>query len=135
MASILLIDDDIQVRQVLEGFLTHDGHQVHCAVNGKEANKLMKTKSFDLVLTDIVMPEQDGFEVIMHLLIQPDRPRIIAISGGSPVLSQQILLNIATRMPIERVLSKPISYEQLSTAVSEVLSGPPKTFPPKVDCR
>jgi len=81
------------------------------------------------------MPEQDGFEVIMHLLSQPERPRIVAISGGSPTLSQQTLLAMATRMPIERVLSKPISYEQLSAAVSEVLSVPPKTFSPKTDCR
>lgn len=127
MARILLIDDDPPVKMVLEGFLTHDGHQVCCASNGKEARNLLREHSFDLVLTDIVMPEQDGFELIMHLMSQPDRPRIVAISGGSKALSQQMLLTLAARMPIERVLSKPISYEQLSRVVQEVLSVPPKT--------
>lgn len=133
MARILVIDDDAQVRQVLEGFLTHDGHLVSSATNGKEARTLLHNQPFDLVLTDIVMPEQDGFEVIMHLLSQPERPRIVAISGGSPALSQQMLLTMATRMPIERVLSKPISYEQLSSAITEVLSVPCKTLPQKTD--
>lgn len=133
MARILVIDDDTQVRQVLVGFLTHDGHLVSSATNGKEARNLLHNQPFDLVLTDIVMPEQDGFEVIMHLLSQSDRPRIIAISGGSPALSQHTLLGMATRMPIERVLSKPISYEQLSSAVSEVLSAPSRTLPPKAN--
>lgn len=133
MARILLIDDDIQVKMVLEGFLTHDGHRVSSAANGKEARNLLRGEPFDLVLTDIVMPEQDGFEVIMHLMSQPDRPRIVAISGGSPALSQQMLLSLASRMPIERVLSKPISYEQLSAVVTEVLAAPLKTVPQKAD--
>ncbi len=129
MARILVIDDDTQVRMVLEGFLRHDGHQVASATNGKEARKILQGEPFDLVLTDIVMPEQDGFEVIIHLVSQPLRPRIIAISGGSPALSQQVLLAMASRMPIERVLSKPISYEQLSQVVAEVLAAPPKKLP------
>jgi CheY-like chemotaxis protein len=131
MASILLIDDDNQVRMVLEGFLNHDGHQVHSAASGKEARALLDGKSFDLVLTDIVMPEQDGFEVIMHLIAQPVRPRIVAISGGTPSLPHQQLLSMASRMPIEQVLSKPISYEQLSRVVNEVLAAPAKTSPRK----
>lgn len=126
MAHILLIDDDPQVRTVLEGFLSHDGHQVICATNGKEARNLLKDRSFDLVLTDIVMPEQDGFEIIVHLVSQQNRPHIIAISGGSPKLSQRVLLAMASHMPVERILSKPISYEQLSCTVTEVLAAPQK---------
>lgn len=122
MARILLIDDDPQVRSVLEGFLNHDGHQVICADNGREAFRLLGSQRFDLVLTDIVMPEQDGFEVIITLTLQPERPRIIAISGGSSRLSQQMLLSMAAKMRIERVLAKPISYQQLSAAVTEVLA-------------
>lgn len=129
MAHILLIDDDSQVRMVLEGFLIHDGHQVLSAANGKEAQALLNGRAFDLVLTDIVMPEQDGFEIIMQLVAQPNRPRIVAISGGSPSLPQQKLLSMASRMPIEKVLSKPISYEQLSRAVAEVVAAPAKTSP------
>jgi CheY-like chemotaxis protein len=82
------------------------------------------------VLTDIVMPEQDGFEVIINLTAQVDRPPIIAISGGSSRLSQQMLLSMASKMRIERVLAKPISYQQLSAAVSEVLAAAIAATPP-----
>jgi CheY-like chemotaxis protein len=131
MARILLIDDDPQVRSVLEGFLNHDGHQVICADNGKEAFRLLERQRFDLMLTDIVMPEQDGFEVIMRVTLLPDRPRIIAIAGGSSRLSQQMLLSLASKMRIERVLAKPISYQQLSAAVTEVLATAITTTPPQ----
>ncbi|MFA6823240.1 MAG: response regulator [Geobacter sp.] len=130
MARILLIDDDPQVRSVLEGFLHHDGHQVICAANGREATRLLEQQRVDLVLTDIVMPEQDGFEVIINLTAQVDRPPIIAISGGSSRLSQQMLLSMASKMRIERVLAKPISYQQLSAAVSEVLAAALAATPP-----
>jgi len=131
MARILLIDDDPQVRSVLEGFLNHDRHQVVCAANGREAFRLLEQQRFDLMLTDIVMPEQDGFEIIMHVTLQPDRPRIIAISGGSSRLSQQTLLSMASKMRIERVLAKPISYQQLSAAVTEVLATAHPAAPPQ----
>lgn len=129
MASILLIDDDPQVTSVLAGFLTHDGHLVTCAANGRDASRLLQCQTFDLVLTDIVMPEQDGFEVIISLTSQPERPRIIAISGGSSRLSQQMLLSMAAKMRIERVLAKPISYQQLSEAVHTVLATAPANNP------
>lgn len=124
MARILLIDDDRQVRTVLAGFMTHDGHEVHSAADGKKAQVLLNEITFDLVVTDIVMPDQNGFEVIKQLLSQPTRPRIIAISGGSPSRDKHNLLIAASCMPIEQVLTKPISYEQLSRAVSEVLRSP-----------
>lgn len=130
MASILLIDDDPQVTSVLSGFLTHDGHQVVCAANGKDAFRLLERQTFDLVLTDIVMPEQDGFEVIMQLTTQPDRPPVIAISGGTHQLPQQVILSLASKMRIEQVLAKPISYQQLSEAVHAVLATAPANKPP-----
>lgn len=122
MARILLIDDDPQVRMVFEGFLIHDGHEVVTAVNGSEGLKMLEAGPFDLVITDIVMPEQDGYEVIMKLARLEHRPRIIAVSGGSPALSQQMLLKVVTHMPVELVLAKPVSYEELSTAVKNVLN-------------
>jgi CheY-like chemotaxis protein len=131
MASILLIDDDPQVSSVLEGFLMHDGHQVVCAANGREAANLLALQRFELVLPAIVMPEQDGFEVIMQLTAQPERPRIIAISGGSANLPRQMLLSQAAKVRIEQVLAKPISYQQLSSAVHAVLATTAGAAPPQ----
>ncbi len=124
MAKILLIDDDPQVRAVLKGFLQIGGHQVMEAENGVQARKLLLNAAVDLVITDIVMPESDGFEVIMSC-VRKDQPlKIIAVTGGSPNLAQQTLLTIAQKMPVNKVLSKPVSCEELISAVQEVLDSP-----------
>ncbi len=124
MARILLVDDDRLVRTTLANFLIHDGHQVTEAGNGLEAKRLLAAEPFDLVLTDIIMPEQDGLELLMSQFMRPDRPGIIAISGGSPNLSQQELLDIALKMKADAVLAKPVSYEMLSAAVKAALAKP-----------
>jgi CheY-like chemotaxis protein len=121
MARILLIDDDALVRTTLLNFLNHDGHQVVETANGAEAQKILNCESYDLILTDIVMPEKDGLEVIMSQLNRPDRPKIIAISGGSSNLPHQMLLDIASKMKVDAVLTKPVSYDVLSAAVTAAL--------------
>ncbi|MDK9718637.1 MAG: response regulator [Trichlorobacter sp.] len=127
MAKILLIDDDPQVRAVLKGFLQIGGHEVLEAGNGIQARKTLTEVQTDLVITDIVMPESDGFEVIMSCSRNNQPLKIIAISGGSPNLAQQPLLAIAQKMPVHKVLSKPVTCEELLTAVQDVLNGPEKT--------
>lgn len=123
MAHILLIEDDAQVRQVLEGFLRIGGHEVHTAENGRIAiNAIQDTViPFDLVITDMVMPENDGFEVITFLRDLADRPRIIAISGGGTYLDEDLLLRIAGRMNVDAVLHKPVTYDLFMTMVTRVL--------------
>lgn len=124
MAQILLIDDDPQVRTVLKGFLQIGGHRVIEAENGRQAQKLLLDDQVDLVITDIVMPESDGFEVIMSSARQDSPLKIIAITGGSPNLTQQTLLTIAQRMPVNKVLAKPVTCEALLTAVQDALAAP-----------
>ena len=124
MAKILLIDDDPQVRAVLKGFLQIGGHTVMEAENGVQARKLLLNAAVDLVITDIVMPESDGFEVIMSCHRKDQPLKIIAVTGGSPNLAQQTLLTIARKMPVNKVLSKPVSCEELISAVQEVLDSP-----------
>ena len=127
MSKILLIDDDPQVRAVLKGFLQIGGHEVFEAENGAQAQKILAQVQTDLVITDIVMPEADGFEVIMSCANIQQPIRIIAITGGSPNLAQQTLLTIAQKMPVNKVLSKPVTCEELLSSVQEVLSAPRTT--------
>ena len=123
MARILLIEDDHQVRQVLEEFLLAGGHEVQTADNGKVAKNLLNNTStpFDLVITDMVMPENHGFEVITFLRAFATPPRIIAISGGGTYLDEDLLLRIADRMKVGAVLHKPVSYELFISTVERVL--------------
>lgn len=133
MAKILLIDDDPQVRTVLKGFLQIGGHQVLEAENGTQAQKILTDVQTDLVITDIVMPESDGFEVIMSCARKDQPLKIIAITGGSPNLAQQTLLTIAQKMPVNKVLSKPVTCEELLTAVQDILNTPHHASPPQTN--
>ena len=82
MARILVIDDELHIRTLVKAFLIQDGHEVDLAENGKEGLKLIGLNRYDLLITDIVMPEQDGLGVLMELKGQEPRIRVIVMSGG-----------------------------------------------------
>lgn len=121
MADILLVDDDPQVLKVFTAYLEKAGHTVTTAINGAEGMLLLDTHAFDLVITDILMPERDGFELIFSLRKKPDRPKIIAVSGGSPSIGHDYVLGVAKTIAADRILHKPVDFETLTRAVQEVV--------------
>lgn len=122
MAHILIVDDEEHLRTIYEQYLTHDGHTVSSANNGLKAIKLLNASRFDLVITDIVMPEQDGLGLLLELRKLADPPPVIVISGGSVRLDSHQLLTLAKTMKAHATLTKPVSYEQLHAAVEAILS-------------
>src|SRR5215831_7102565 len=82
MARILVIDDEDPIRRLLRAALEQRGHQVVEARQGKEALDLHRSQPVELVITDILMPEKDGLEVIMALRREAPQLKVIAISGG-----------------------------------------------------
>jgi len=122
MAHILVVDDEEHLRTIYEQYLTHDGHTVSTASNGLKAIKLFDNTCFDLVITDIVMPDQDGLGLLNELRRRADPPPVIVISGGSLRLDSQHLLTLAKTMKAHTTLTKPVSYEQLHAAVATVLN-------------
>jgi CheY-like chemotaxis protein len=123
MAHILVIDDEPHIRQIIDSILSHEGHRVDLAENGKVGLKMVETSAYDLVITDIVMPEMDGLEVIRALSQKTPRIKVIAISGGTFRLDQNNLLSLARAMRVQEILKKPINYEELSMTVNNVLAG------------
>ncbi|MGD0584192.1 MAG: response regulator [Oryzomonas sp.] len=121
MARILIIDDESQMVNVLTTFLEREGHVVVSACNGKEGLNILAGSCFDIVITDIIMPERDGFEVLMSIKKMPTRPKIIAMSGGSPYLYKENLLDISEKMKADVVLSKPFQLSKLSDIIKELL--------------
>jgi len=121
MADILVIDDDLQVLQLLSSTLIEKGHNISIAKNGCEGVRCLEKQSFDIVVTDIVMPEKDGIEVITYLLLRDKRPGIIAVSGGSQLLGVNYLLEMATTMKVDMVLRKPISPLNMLEAIETLL--------------
>jgi DNA-binding response OmpR family regulator len=121
MARILLIDDDDAFRGMLRKLLTHFGHTVIEGRNGKEGLKLFGHAHADLVITDIVMPEKEGIEVLMELRQKQTPVKIIAMSGGGRGMAADYLL-LAKRMGAAKVLTKPFSHEVLMAAINELLA-------------
>ena len=123
MSHILVIDDAPHIRTVITEYLLLEGHTVDSAENGKEGLKLIDLNHYDLVITDVVMPEKDGFEVLTALKRKGSTVRIIVISGGAARLDPQLLLETAKLMGANRVLPKPLDFWKLQVAVREVMGG------------
>jgi CheY-like chemotaxis protein len=130
MANILLIDDDLQVRELLTIMLTHYKHSVVTAENGEEALKVFKSRRPDLIITDILMPKKDGIETILELLELDKSIPIVAISGGrGAMLSSDFNLDSAKMIGANAILKKPFSHAQLQEAIKEAMDTP--RFNPK----
>jgi len=117
MSSILVIDDDPEIRELMERVLSSDTNRVQTADSGKTGMQLLRESPFDIVITDILMPDFDGFEVIMEINSMEPRPRLIAMTGGSVNLSREYLLRVATVLKVEQVLHKPFTVEQLQKVI------------------
>ena len=121
MAHILVIDDEIVVRKLLTDMLEHGGHDVLSVSDGKTGLKVYVDAPIDLVVTDMVMPEYSGINIISDLLrIDPDA-KIIAISGGGSIEAERYL-SIAEMIGAQRILHKPFSTKELLAAVNELLN-------------
>ena len=121
MARILVIEDDEDIRHLIREILISVGHDITEAENGLEVNDLHKANPFDLIITDIVMPEKEGFEVIKDFKkTDPDLP-IIVISGGGR-FGTDAHARIATELGADHAIKKPFDDEQLLAAVNACLA-------------
>jgi len=119
--KILLVDDNLEFLEIVAKILEKEGYVVLKAANGAEAVKLFKLKRSDLVITDLVMPEKGGLELLQELKSLSPYLKVIAISGGPD--GNTAWLPIAKRLGALRVLKKPIAREKLLQVVEEVLSA------------
>jgi DNA-binding NtrC family response regulator len=120
VARILVVDDDDAMRAIVEHPLRRQGHDVVGATNGAHALRLLGESSFDLVITDLVMPEVEGLELVRALRNRVPRPRIIAMSGaghGGPV----DYLVVARTLGATATLAKPFTQQALLDLVAQVL--------------
>lgn len=119
MARILVIDDDTvaaTIRMMLEG----GGHEVRQLDQGARAMDALKQERIDLVITDLLMPEQDGIEIIKQIGTLADAPPVLAISGGG-VAGNQLYLRAAGALGAADTLSKPFTSKSLLAKVELLL--------------
>ena len=120
---ILLLDDEPEIRSTLRDGLILEGYDIQTAPDGRLGLKLYHERPVDLVITDVLMPEMDGLEVIRALCGAPYPPLIIAMSGGR---SRDLdFLVEAMEFGATRTLSKPFRLEDLVAVVNDLLSSTP----------
>ena len=122
MASILVVDDSSSIRAFLEQTLTGAGHTVTTAEDGRHGLARLEEHSYDLLITDIFMPEADGIETIRTARKAGILPRVIAISSKDSIMN---LLPAAKKLGAMHTIQKPFTAEQLLEAVAAVLLRPP----------
>ena len=120
MAKILVIDDEAQMRYLLTRMLTRNGHEVFTAQDGIEGEQTFYQVKPYLVITDIVMPNKDGLEVIAEILATNPKQAIIAMSGGRRILAED--LECKEIIGVKSILQKPFTYKQLQEVVELALS-------------
>jgi len=120
MKSVLVVDDEPGMRELVKHLLINAGYHVLEASNGKHAMEFLKNESPDLVITDIIMEEMDGVEIIMEIRENYPDIKIIAMSGGSKISSEDYLESAAD-LGADRVFAKPFALSDMLTAIKELI--------------
>lgn len=122
MATILVIDDDQDMRDFMSAALDDGGHQVLTASDGDAGVEIFRDKQPDLVITDIVMPRKGGIETIIDIRRHWPTAKIIAISGGSAGPSD--VLRVARVLGACDTLAKPFTAQALLSLVKHWSESP-----------
>jgi two-component system chemotaxis response regulator CheY len=116
--SVLVADDEEEIRTLLIHWLVSAGHTVTSVANATEARKVIGQHRLDLVVTDVLMPEGDGIQLMKELKEAQPAARILAISGGGRYIEGDNCLKIARGFGAHAAVMKPFSREELLEGVS-----------------
>lgn len=122
MAQLLIVDDDMEILLIMKSALVEAGFQVQSAENGKEALHMIKQGRYDLLITDILMPDIDGLAVIDKAIAANPNISILAISGGGGAKEGGDLLDAALVSGADAVLQKPFRADELVRTVNALLN-------------
>ena len=121
MPGILVVEDDVELREMLKVSLLRRDFSVFEASNGKEAIMQFNPSLTDIVITDIIMPEEDGLKAIMKIKELKPSVKIIAISGGGKA-GPGNYLNLAKALGANAIFSKPFPINDLISKIEELLN-------------
>ena len=120
MPRILVIDDDTAVRTTVRLLLERAGYEIVEAADGKEASRMLD--GLDLVITDLLMPEVDGVDLIALIRREGHKVPVIAMSGGGKVDSKSYL-EVARALGAYATIAKPFDLEHLLETVRDALAS------------
>ena len=121
MAKILLVDDEEPILMLMSEILEQDNHEVTIARTGQEGINKYHSDKYDLVVTDLVMPEKSGLDLIMELRKSNPEVKVIAISGGGGIHGRFDYLPIAKLIGALRVVKKPFQINEVKEAVASLI--------------
>lgn len=119
MASILIIDDDNFIRNLVGTVLKKSGYTVFSAENGEKGVELAQKENPDLVLTDMLMPDKEGIQTICEVKEINPNIKIIAMSGGSKT-KNLTFLDMAKKVGADEILSKPFKPNDLLSIIKKL---------------
>ena len=123
MANILVVDDEASVRNLLNDVLEKEGYTVFTAETGVEASTIYNGNQIDLIITDLVMPEKGGIDLIMELKKQDPNVKVIAISGGGGITGRFDYLPIAKLVGATEIIAKPFQVTEIRAQVAKMLAA------------
>lgn len=121
MKSILLADDDINVRKAFRDILEREGYKVIEASDGNEAIRRFDDHQPDLVVSDLLMPEKDGIETLFELKQKNNSLKMILMSGGGR-LEPKKYLRFALELGATATLEKPFTSNELLATIKDALA-------------
>ena len=127
MARFLILDDDEDIGQVVQMILELHGHEAAVSTDGDTAVTMQKARAADVLITDIFMPDKDGFEVIRQFQQQFPDVSVIAMSGGGDTLRSLKYLSLAREVGAVHIIRKPFEKEALLAVVEKVLAARAQT--------
>lgn len=123
MPSVLVVDDEDRIRRLIREVLEQAGYVVEEARGGKEGLERYRANQADVVIMDILMPDQDGLESITTLRREFPNSRVIAMTGGSDMIGVLNFLDVAKMLGACRTLQKPFEIQALLDAVAAEAAG------------
>ena len=121
MKHILIIEDDLAYQKMLMTALAGAGFKVTAADDGAQGCRLFKNDPCDLVITDIFMPEKEGFETIMEIRQMSAEVKILAISGGGQFDAKE-MLPMSIELGANEAVEKPIGIKDLLGKINHLLA-------------
>jgi DNA-binding NtrC family response regulator len=122
---ILVVDDDAQIRAMLEAILTAEQHEVRTCASGQDALDCLREYRADLLLVDMLMPGSDGIETIRHVQQAWPTLKMIAMSGGGSV-EAGFYLSLASQFDVTHTLAKPFSKQELLYIIDRAVTHSPR---------
>ncbi|HEX8470765.1 MAG TPA: response regulator [Brevundimonas sp.] len=120
MATILIADDDPVLREIASEMLRSTNHAAVLAEDGLEVLRLLDGITVDVLVTDMLMPNMDGVEVIMAARAKYPALKVLAISGGGSV-GASYMLHMAKVLGADAILEKPLKLDTFIGAIRDLL--------------